>query len=204
MNINRFMKAHIDNMARKGKYEVEIHGPNGLKSRGMRVTAVSMPAITLGVATHKYNGAAPGSNYVNSVDYGGAGGVTMTFMLDHTFEDRQLMERWQHEIFDDVWNLSYPDDYHGTVKITQLGIDDLPIYEVELHDAFPSVIGELAFDAGGMAEMQTFDVTFTFRTWTSSYENAPSGLLGGLFNKFSRKLKSKVKQKVGSKIFGSI
>jgi hypothetical protein len=52
--------------------------------------------------------------------------------------------------------------------------------------------------------MQTFDVTFTFRTWTSSYENAPSGLLGGLFNKFSRKLKSKVKQKVGSKIFGSI
>ena len=42
----------------------------------------------------------------------------------------------------------------------------------------------------------------TFRTWQSSYENQPSGLLGGLFNKYSRKLKSKVSTKVESKLFG--
>jgi|TARA_B110000438_G_C15632900_1_gene571812 hypothetical protein len=200
MHINRFIKAHVDNMARKGKYEVEIHGPNGMRSRAMRVTAISMPALTLETTQHTPVSAGPPCNYISNVSYGGE--VTMTFMLDHTYEDRELMEQWQHEMFDEVWNLTYPEDYHGTVKITQLGVDDLPVYEVELHQAFPTVLGELAFAAESMAEMQTFDTTFKFRTWTSSYENSPSGLLGGLFNKFSRKFKSKAKTKIGSKIFG--
>ena len=200
MHINRFIKAHVDNMARKGKYEVEIHGPNGLRSRGMRVTAVTMPALTIETTQHTPSSAGPPSNYINNVSYGGE--VTMTFMLDHTYEDRELMEQWQHEMFDEVWNLTYPEDYHGTVKITQLGVDDLPVYEVELHQAFPTSLGELGFSAESMNEMQTMDVVFKFRTWTSSYENSPSGLLGGLFNKFSRKLKSKVTKKIGSKIFG--
>ena len=202
MNINRFMKAHIDNMARSNKFEVEIHSKKlGLRSRGMRVTAVSIPALTINTSTHQLNTAAPANHYIKNVDYGNA--VTMTFMLDHTYEDRQLMERWQHEMFDETWNLTYPEKYHGTVKITQLGVDNLPIYEVELHQAWPSVVGEIAFEAG-TAEIQTFQTTFTYRTWTSSFENAPSGLLGGLFNKFSRKIRSKTKTKLNSKLFGSI
>jgi hypothetical protein len=202
MHINRFIKAHVDNMARKGKYEVEIHGPkdSGIRSRAMRVTAVSIPPLTIDTTQHSPSSAAPPCNYVNNVSYGGE--VTMTFMLDHTFEDRELMEQWQHLMFDEVWNLSYPKDYHGTVKITQLGVDDLPIYSVELHEAFPTSLGALVFAAESMNEMQTMDVVFKFRTWTSSYENSPGGLLGGLFNKFSRKLKAKVTTKIGGKIFG--
>jgi hypothetical protein len=187
-------------MARKGKYEVEIHGPDGIRSRAMRVTAVTMPPLTLSTTQHTPSSAGPANNYINNISYGGE--VTMTFMLDHTFEDRELMEQWQHLMFDEAWNLTYPKDYHGTVKITQLGVDELPIYEVKLHQAFPVSLGELAFAAESSGEIQTMDVVFKFRTWTSSYENSPAGLLGGLFNKFSRNLKAKVTNKINGKIFG--
>ncbi len=201
MNINRFMKAHMDNMTRSNKYEVSIHGPGGLRSRGMRVTAVSMPALTVNTTSHKPLSTAPAYQHIKDIDYGAS--INMTFMLDHTFEDRQLMERWQAEMYDEVWNLTYPEKYEGTVKITQLGVDSIPVYEVELHRAWPTVIGEITFNSSE-PEIQTFDTTFAYRTWTSSYENAPAGLLGGLFNKFSRKLKSKAKTKLNSKLFGSI
>ena len=35
MHINRFMGAHIDAMPRDNKFEVEIHGPQGINSRGI-------------------------------------------------------------------------------------------------------------------------------------------------------------------------
>ena len=50
--------------------------------------------------------------------------------------------------------------------------------------------------------IQKFDVEFSFRTWSSSFENTPSGLLGGLFKKFSRKISSKVNKKLSDKLFG--
>ena len=43
---------------------------------------------------------------------------------------------------------------------------------------------------------------FKFRTWSSSFENSPSGLLGGLFKKKMRKLRSKADRKINDKLFG--
>ena len=87
------------------------------------------------------------------------------------------------------------------MKITQLGQDNLPIYSVELFNCFPDSIGDISLDAAG-GELQKFTVSMAFRSWVSSYENTPSGLLGGLFNKYSRKLKSKVNTKIENKLFG--
>ena len=201
MHINRFMGAHLDNMARSNRFSVEIHGPQGLRSRGMRCTSISAGGKSLTTSQIQYSDAGPANNYVTAVDYGGT--VSMTFMLDTTFEDMQFIERWMSLTHDEVWNLSYPEEYHGTVKITQLALDDFPIYSVDLHQAFPSDMSALSFDAGGEgSEVQTFDVEFTYRTWSSAYENSPSGLLGGLFKKFSRKLKTKVQKKIEGKVFG--
>ena len=122
-------------------------------------------------------------------------------MLDNTFEDRRLMERWQSLMYDEVWNLSYPEDYHGHVIITQLGNDGLPNYKVTLHKAFPESISEMTYTAGEGA-IQTFTVGFKFRTWSTSYENTQKGLLGGLFNKFSRRIQSRVATKIEDIGFG--
>ena len=83
MNINRFM-INMDQMARSDKFEVEIFGPAGIRSRGIRCTDVSIPAKSIGTVSHSYLSAGPVSTYADSVDYGAS--VNLTFMLDHTYE----------------------------------------------------------------------------------------------------------------------
>ena len=188
MNIDRF-KINLDAMARTNRYEVEIHGPAGIRSRGLRCTDVSIPAKSIGTTSNSYLSAGPESVYADSVDYGQT--VSLSFMLDHTYEDRQKMELWQSYIYDEAYNLQYPDKYWGSMKIIQMGVDNLPIYE-----------SSIGFASGGETSIQTFSTDFSFRSWSSSFENSPGGLLGGLFNKFSRKLESKVNKKLSDKLFG--
>ena len=201
MNINRFMSAHIDNMTRTNRYEVAIHGPSGIRSRGMRCTNITMPGKQVVFAETTEYGGGPMTKHANKVDYGG-GLVTMTFMCDHTFEDKQKMELWQSMIYDEGYGLQYPDNYTGSVRITQMGMDDLPVYEVELHDAWPQNIQEQTLDST-TGDIQSFTAGIAFRSWSSSFENSPGGLLGGLFNKYKRKLGSRVKRKFNDKLFGN-
>ncbi len=201
MYVTRFMNAHLDDMARKNRYKVEIYGPQGISSDGMRCTAISMPGRTISTNTHTINQAGPPREHPSSVDYGGK--IDLTFMLDTTFEDHQKIALWNSYIYDEAWGFRYPEEYWGTVKITQFDRQDWPIYEVELLEAWPSAFGSMEYDSAGEgAGLQTFSCTMQFRTWVSSYENSPSGLLGGLFKKVSRKLGTKIKSKIEGKIFG--
>jgi len=200
MNINRFLGAHLDGMPRTNKFEVQIFGPQGISSRGIRCTTINIPGRQVTSNEFSEYGGAPMYKYPTRVDYAG-GKVDMTWMCDHTMEDRQKMELWQSFIYDEAFQMNYPEDYEGTVKITQLGQDNLPIYSVELLNCFPDSIGDISLDAGEGA-LVTFQVSMAFRSWVSSYENSPSGLLGGLFNKYSRKLKSKTSKKLENKLFG--
>ena len=199
MNINRFLN-HMDSMGRKDRFNIEIRCPQiNIRSRGLRCTAVSTPGKTMVTTGKNFGGATPERQYLTGIEYENK--VTATFMLDTTYEDKQMMELWQSYMYDELYNLQYPENYHGSVKIEQLGVDNIPIYSVELHEAFPTNVTGVGFSASEPA-VQTFDVEFTFRTWSSSFENSPSGLLGGLFKKKMRKLRSKADRKINDKLFG--
>ena len=200
MNINRFMSGHMDAMARSNRFDIEIYGPAGIRSRGIRCTSVTTPSKTITTVAHNYGGATPDTKYPQKVEYENV--ITCSFMLDHTYEDRQMFEIWQGMIYDDAYNLSYPESYYGTIKITQLGVDGFALYSVVCHDAYVTKVGGLGFDASTEGTIQKFEVEFAFRTWSSEFENTPSGLLGGLFKKFSRKIAGKVKKKFSDKLFG--
>ena len=200
MRISRFMKAHTDDMARDNRFKVELHGPQGIRMRGIRCTTVSIPGRTISTNTYTINQAGPPRELASNVDYGGS--IDLTFMLDTTFEDHQKIAMWNSYIYDEAWGFRYPEEYWGTVKITQFDRQDWPIYEVELLEAWPSAFGELAYDSASDGAIQIFTCTIQYRTWVSSYENSPSGLLGGLFKKVSRKLGTKIKSKIEGKIFG--
>ena len=198
MNINRFMN-HMDSMGRKDRFNIEIRGPQNIRSRGLRCTAVTTPGKTMVTTGKNFGGATPERQYLTGIEYENK--VTATFMLDTTYEDKQMMELWQSYMYDEVYNLQYPDSYHGSVKIDQLGVDNIPLYSVELHEAFPTNVTGVGFSASE-STVQTFDVEFSFRTWSSAYENSPSGLLGGLFKSKMRKIRSKVDRKINDKLFG--
>jgi hypothetical protein len=170
-----------------------------MRSRGLRCTAVSTPGKTMVTTAKNYGGATPNREYVTGIEYENK--VICTFMLDTTYEDKQMMELWQSFMYDEAYNLQYPETYHGQVKIEQLGVDNIPIYSVELHEAFPTNVSGVGFTAE-TTTVQTFDVEFTFRTWSSTFDNSPSGLLGGLFKKKMRNIRSKLDKKVNDKLFG--
>ena len=100
--------------------------------------------------------------------------------------------------------MKYPyadNGYTGTVVLRQLDRSDAAIYEVELIEAFPETLSGFSLDTSSSA-IQTFDVTFGYRYWSSKYENAPSSsILGALFKKAGRKLRAKATRKVEDKLF---
>ncbi len=215
MKINRFM-SHIDSMARQNRFEARIFGPRmedaqGLKNvstgiRGMRVSKATIPGRKITTESYSEIPGGPKRKYLQAIEYDQE--VTLTFITDNTLEDRQMIETWMESMYDWAYGVKYLYDtdaamggYTGTVVLTQLDRGDLPIYEVELIQAFPETLTGFSLDTSSSA-IQTFDVTFGYHHWTSSFENSPSNsILGELFRKAGRKLKSKVKQKVEDKVF---
>ena len=99
MNINRFMN-HMDSMSRSDRFNIEIRGPQNIRSRGLRCTAVTTPGKTIATTGKNYGGATPERPYVTGVEYENK--ITATFMLDTTFEDKQLFELWQSYMYDEA------------------------------------------------------------------------------------------------------
>ena len=210
MHINRFL-THIDGMARANRFEVDIFVPGiDLRMRALRCQKATMPGKTLELSSFNKIPGGPPDHLVKGVKYDD--NVVLGFMLDSTFEDRQKIELWQQYIYNDDYSIRYPrhhnadrvevPTYPGQVAIRQLDRGGNTVYEVELMEAFPTVLGSVSLDMASSA-IQTFDVTFTYRTWYSSYANTPSSsYLGGLFNKHSRRIGSRIRGKISNKLFG--
>ena len=205
MKINRFM-GQIDSMARSNQFEVEIFQRTlNLRIRGMRCQKVTAPGKSITTNAFSVIPAGPANNTVTNIVYDQA--ITLDFILDNSFEDRYAIESWMQSIYNDDYSINYSrgesgkSGYLGNVVIRQLAKDDIPIYEVELLDAFPTSLSGLNMDMESSG-IQTMTVGFTYRTWHSAFENAPTGsILGGIFNKGIRKLKGRVRKKVEDKVF---
>ena len=205
MKISRFM-SHIDAMARQNRFEVEIFAPKvtggGIRIRGMRVSKATIPGRKITTESYSEIPGGPARKYLQKVEYDQD--ITLTFLTDSTLVDRMAIEAWMEDMYDFDYAMKYPyadNGYTGTVILRQLDRADMPIYEVELIEAFPEVLTGFSLDSSSSA-IQTFDVTFGYRYWTSAYENAPeNSILGALFQKAGRKLRGKATRKVEEKIF---
>ena len=203
MRINRFM-GHIDAMARQNRFEVEIFMPAlDIRMRGLRVSKAVMPGRKITTDTYSEIPSGPKRKYLQAIEYDQD--ISLTFLGDSTLDDRMVIETWMEYMYDGSYAMKYlygDGGYTGTVILRQLDRADMPIYEVELIEAFPETLTGFSLDSSSSA-IQTFDVTFGYRMWTSKYENSPSNsILGALFNKVGRKIKGKIKKKVEDKIFG--
>ena len=202
MKISRFL-AHIDSMARQNRFEVEIFQPKiPLRIRGMRVSKAAIPGRKFTTEAYSEIPGGPARKYLQKVEYDQD--ITLTFLTDSTLDDRMAIETWMEYMYDGSYAMKYlyaDNGYTGTIILRQLDRADMPIYEVELVEAFPETMSGLSLDSSSSA-IQTFDVTFGYRTWTSKFENAPANtILGALFKKAGRKLRAKATRKVEDKVF---
>ncbi len=194
MKINRFM-ANIDNMARQNMFEVDIYCPNiDLRLRGIRCQKAVLPGKTFEVAPFNEISSGPNRSYITGVKF--TQDIALTFICDNHFEDKMKLELWQQYMYADDYSMRYPKDFYGNVIIRQMDRGDDPIYEVELHETFPQVIAAQTLDMTSSA-VQTFDVTFGYRTWVSSFEYPPeNSILGAIFKRNKRRIISKVRRKL--------
>ena len=173
------------------------------------VQSVSMPERTMKVKKVKHNG--PARNIV--YDYEMAD-VNMTFLTDKYARERVMFEMWQKTSFSNMThNFSYYDEYVAPINILQLGSTpavqerDEATYGVRLWEAYPTKVGELSY-AAETSEVQTFEVTFTYRYWLNFaldqqnkfhigqsefaqpvIKQGDPGFLGGILNKLPPELR---------------
>ena len=173
------------------------------------VQSVSMPERTMKVKKVKHNG--PARNIV--YDYEMAD-VNMTFLTDKYARERIMFEMWQKTSFSNMThNFSYYDEYVAPINILQLGSSpavqerDEATYGVRLWEAYPTKVGELSY-AAETSEVQTFEVTFTYRYWLNFaldqqnkfhigqsefaqpvIKQGDPGFLGGILNKLPPELR---------------
>lgn len=110
------------------------------------------------------------------------GGVTtfdtfsINFKSDTAHALRASFLNWMKSIHDPVSNIhGVPQQYFGTVNLTQLDAEGVGIVNYQLVHAWPSAVGEITLDYSSK-EISTFEVTFTYQYHTvdSIFDGTPA------------------------------
>ena len=147
-----------------------VHNANGRRVRGF-CSEISMPNRDTTIKEVRHGNAPPRKHVIdfNSAD------ITATFYLDKFLRERSYFELWQQAAFSTKsFNKNYYDNYVSDMNIFQLGQfasrqerDDVT-YAVKLFDCYPKTIGEVNYSYENN-NVQTFQVTFTFRYWVNYF-----------------------------------
>ena len=106
--------------------------------------------------------------------------ASLNFYLTEDFAIKKLFDTWQEKIVDPVsGNLGYFDDYKCSIQIKKFSSGDentvAPDYQVQLIDAWPSIIGEVALGHSLGTDILRLPVTFQFRKWVVGTVTSSSG-----------------------------
>ena len=93
--------------------------------------------------------------------------VNFTFLLTGDYYMKKIFDKWSEEIMGfNNYRLNYLKDFAVDVKISQLNKDEnLPIYTVILHNAFPVTFNSIALDNTAENSVQKFSVTMAYENF---------------------------------------
>ena len=150
---------------------------NDLNSAAMRenmqmmCNKVTLPSRDINTAPHKTYGPKREMPYA----YSFSGEIELTFYGDKFLRQRMFWENWQKTIFDgETHDMSYYDDYVGSIDIFQLGQfdakadDDARVtYAVRLFEVYPQIISPIDYTYGNNNSIVEVPVTLNFRNWVN-------------------------------------
>ena len=101
--------------------------------------------------------------------------AALSFILDDAFTLKRYFDTWQANIINpESGNVAnYWNDIIGTINITRLSNDATSFtdasddYKVELREAYPSAVGEVALGHSQGTDILKLSVTFKYRKWMS-------------------------------------
>tara|TARA_Y100000817_G_C16805532_1_gene521704 strand:+ start:49 stop:795 length:747 start_codon:yes stop_codon:yes gene_type:complete len=94
------------------------------------------------------------------------GQITGTFICGSEMREKLFFENWQRLAYNpETWTMEYYNDYVGNIKIFQLDEQDRRRYGVNLVECFPKTIASQPIAYGSVNQVQTVQVSFSYRYW---------------------------------------
>ena len=171
------IRAAADGFAKGNRYNVTIDAPQALSGASGVLSkvpylceAVSLP--TKGIASNAQDIYGPPREIPYRETFTEA---ALSFILDDAFTLKRFFDKWQTKIINpETGNVAnYWNDFTGSILISRLpnaatnmagGSDK---YKIELREAYPSAVGEIALGHTQGNEILRLSVTFKYRKWMS-------------------------------------
>ena len=169
------LKSKIGGFAKGNRYNVTFVGlPAGLDA-GVNANlpflceSVSLP--TKGIASNAHDIYGPPREIPYRETFTEA---ALSFILDDNFTVKRFFDEWQEKIINvETGNVNYWNNFVATINITRLSNDATSFadatdkYKIELREAYPSAVGEIALGHTQGGEILRLSVTFKYRKWMS-------------------------------------
>ena len=171
------IRAAADGFAKGNRYNVTIDAPQALSGASGVLSkvpylceAVSLP--TKGIASNAQDIYGPPREIPYRETFTEA---ALSFILDDAFTIKEFFDKWQTAIINpETGNVAnYWTNFVGAIKISRLSNDATSFtdanssYNIELREAYPSAVGEIALGHTQGNEILRLSVTFKYRKWMS-------------------------------------
>ena len=168
------IRAAAGGFAKGNRYNVNIIPPQFMSSDSATLSkfqylceAISLP--TKGIASNAQKIYGP----PREIPYGETfTEAALSFILDDAFTVKRFFDKWQENIIDtESSNVHYWNNFVATINITRLSNDATSFadatdkYKIELREAYPSAVGEIALGHTQGGEILRLSVTFKYRKW---------------------------------------
>ena len=169
------LKSKIGSFAKGNRYNVSFSGlPTGLDTtvnENLQYLCESVSLPTKGIASNPQDIYGPPREIPYRETFTEA---ALSFILDDKFTVKRFFDKWQENIINvETGNVSYWNDFVATINITRLSNDATSFtdatdkYKIELREAYPSAVGEIALGHTQGGEILRLSVTFKYRKWMS-------------------------------------
>ena len=167
------IRAAAGGFAKGNRYNVTIIPPSDLlgdpavSQAQFLCEAVSLP--TKGIASNAQDIYGPPREIPYRETFTEA---ALSFILDDAFTVKKFFDKWQENIINvETGNVNYWNNFVATINITRLSNDATNFeaatdkYKIELREAYPSAVGEIALGHTQGGEILRLSVTFKYRKW---------------------------------------
>ena len=169
------LKSKIGGFAKGNRYNVSFVGlPAGLSTavnENLQYLCESVSLPTKGIASNAHDVYGPPREIPYRETFTEA---ALSFILDDKFTVKKFFDKWQEKIINvETGNVNYWNNFVATINITRLSNDATSFtdatdkYKIELREAYPSAVGEIALGHQQGGEILRLSVTFKYRKWMS-------------------------------------
>jgi len=167
------LKTKIGGFAKGNRYNVSFSNlPAGLSStvnENLQYLCESVSLPTKGIASNAHDVYGPPREIPYRETFTEA---ALSFILDDKFTIKRFFDKWQENIINvKTGNVNYWNNFVATINITRLTNDASTFdttansYRIELREAYPSAVGEIALGHTQGGEILRLSVTFKYRKW---------------------------------------